>query len=221
MSVIMSISRRMGAVALALGIAGAAVSSAQAGEVNIAPGIAFVEVKIGGKTIRIERIQDTSNRLKNSYAKTSRACPPFCIQPIEAAPGVKTVGELEVLQFLKNKAAKNEGVLVDAGIPARYRKLTIPGAVNIPFTLFTPDNPYRDRILLVLGAKKLEDGTWDFGGARDLLLFCNAPWCAASVKAIRNLIRAGYPPEKLYWYRGGMQEWLHFGLTYVTPGGKR
>ena len=186
-------------------------------KVKIAPGIPYVDVTIGGRTVRIMRNQDTKHRLTNSFTKTSRACPPFCIQPMSPAPGVHTVGELELLDFLKKKVETGRGVLIDARIPAWYRKGTIPGAVNIPFTLLDKRNPYRDRILMVLGAKKLEDGTWDFGAARELLLFCNGPWCGQSPHAIRNLIAAGYPPEKLYYYRGGMQSWQLLGLTVVKP----
>jgi len=207
--------RRLAALMLLLVLGG---TMAHARDVNIAPGLPYVDIKIGGKTYRIERIQDTKHKLTNSFTKTSRPCPPFCIQPMSPAPGVHTVGELELIDFLKNKVEKNKGVLVDARIPAWYRKGTIPGAVNIPFTLLAPDNPYRDRILLVLGARKLEDGTWDFGKARELLLFCNGPWCGQSPRAIRNLIAAGYPPEKLYYYRGGMQNWQLLGLTVVKPG---
>ena len=186
-------------------------------KVKIAPGMPYLDVTIAGKTVRIMRNQDTKHKLANSFAKTSRACPPFCIQPISPAPGVNTVGELELLDFLKKKVETGKGVLVDARIPAWFRKGTIPGAVNIPFTLFDKKNPYRDRILIVLGARKLEDGTWDFGGARELLLFCNGPWCGQSPRAIRNLIAAGYPPEKLHYYRGGMQAWQILGLTVVKP----
>ena len=195
----------------------ATANAAMAREVNIAPGLPHVDVTIGGKTLRIERNQDTKHRLTNSFTKTSRPCPPFCVQPIVPSAGVHVVGELELINFLKTKVAEDKGVLVDARIPAWYKKGTIPGSVNIPFTLFAPDNPYRDRILLVLGAKKLEDGTWDFGDARELLLFCNGPWCGQSPRAIRNLIKAGYPPEKLYYYRGGMQSWQLLGLTVQKP----
>jgi len=194
---------------------------AQAGKVNITPDIPFLDITIGNKTIHIERIQDTSHRLKNSYTKTSRACPPHCIQPISPVKGVKTVGELELLDFLQNKVAKNKGVLVDARIPVWYRKGTIPGSVDIPFTLFSSkNNPYLERILMVLGAEKLEDGTWDFGNARELLLFCNGPWCGQSPRAIRNLVAAGYPPSKLFYYRGGMQNWQLLGLPVQIPAKK-
>ncbi len=201
----------------ALGVGGAWAAPGDDVKVKIAPGIPYVDVTIGGRTVRIMRNQDTRHRLTNSFTKTSRACPPFCIQPMVPAPGVHTVGELELLDFIKKKVETGKGVLIDARIPAWYRKGTIPGSVNIPFTLLDKRNPYRDRILVVLGAKKLEDGTWDFGGARDLLLFCNGPWCGQSPHAIRNLIAAGYPPEKLYYYRGGMQSWQLLGLTVVKP----
>ena len=152
----------------------------------------------------------------SSYTKTSRPCPPFCVQPITPSPGVNTVGELELLDFLRNKVKNSQGVLVDARIPAWFRKGTIPGAVNIPFTLFSPDkNPYLDKILAVLGAKRLSDGTWDFANAQELLLFCNGPWCGQSPRAIRNLITIGYPTAKLHYYRGGMQAWLALGFNTI------
>ncbi len=218
MSVVAKHFRRSGLAALALSMAAAAASlPAQARDVNITKDIPYVDIKVGGKTVRIERIQDKTHKLTGSYTKTSRACPPFCIQPIVPLAGVKIAGELEVIKFLENQVAKNKGVLIDARIPQWYKKGTIPGAVNIPFPLFAKDNPYRDRILAVLGAKKLEDGTWDFGGARELMLFCNGPWCEQSPRAIRNLVAAGYPPEKLHYYRGGVQNWLLLGLNVHMP----
>ena len=214
-------SGRLLAAGIALGAMVLGVGGAEAAKdnirVKIAPGIPYVDITIGGRTMRIMRNQDPKHRVTNSYTKTSRACPPFCIQPMSPAPGVRTVGELELLDFLKKKVETGKGVLIDARIPAWHKKGTIPGAVNIPFTLLDKRNPYRDRILMVLGARKLEDGTWDFGNARDLLLFCNGPWCGQSPHAIRNLIAAGYPPEKLYYYRGGMQSWQLLGLTVVKP----
>jgi hypothetical protein len=36
---------------------------------------------------------------------------------------------------------------------------------------------------------------------RALLLFCNGTWCDQSPRAIRNLVEADYPPNKLFYYR--------------------
>jgi hypothetical protein len=67
-------------------------------------GAAELEVKINARTpsvtvqtpngpVEIKRNQDTEATINPKYAKTSRKCPPFCIQPMEVAPGVTTVGE--------------------------------------------------------------------------------------------------------------------------------
>ena len=206
------------ALMLSIFILGFSGFEVRARDVNITPDMPFVDIQIGGKTIRIERIQDTKHKLVNSYALTSRKCPPFCVHPMQAAAGVVTVGEVELIKFIKNEVEKQTGLLIDARIPAFYKKGTIPGAVNIPFNLFADDrNPYLDRILTVLGGVKNSDDEWDFSKAMKLLLFCNGPWCDQSPRAIRNLIAAGYPPEKIFYYRGGMQNWQNLGLTVVVP----
>ena len=191
----------------------AIMSPAQARQVNIAPTLPYVDITISGKTIRIERIQDTNHRLTNGFSKTSRACPPFCVHPMKAAKGVETVGELEVIEFLKASVEKKRGLLIDARIPSFFRKDTIPGAVNIPFNLFSKsDNPYFERILAVLGAVKEPSGSWNFSKAMALMLFCNGPWCDQSPRAIKNLVSAGYPPNRIFYYRGGMQNWQALGF---------
>ena len=204
---------------IGLGVALFAAGTAIAGEVRITPDIQSVEFSIGDQAFVIERIQDTKNQLEGDYTKTSRACPPFCIQPIKVAPSVTTVGELELMQFMEDQLQNGTGLLVDARLPSFYEKGTIPGSVNIPFTVLDYEgNQYLESILMALGAVKGDDGNLDFTNAKDLALFCNGYWCGQSPRAIHNLIAAGYPPEKLYYYRGGMQSWLSLGLTKQIPG---
>jgi rhodanese-related sulfurtransferase len=189
-------------------------------EVNLTPSLPYLDIEQDGKRARIQRIQDTQNRLDNSFTKTSRPCPPFCINPMQAALGVKTVGELELLDFLVDKVRTGSGLLVDSRLPEWFQKGTIPGAVNIPWSVLVkgPDNPKTARILRALGAVE-ENGEWDFRRAMDLMIFCNGPWCDQSSRAINNLTLLGYPPEKLFYYRGGMQVWQILGLTTEIPGG--
>lgn len=189
-----------------------------AADVNLTESVPYLDIEHEGRMVRIERIQDSTNKLDNSFAKTSRPCPPFCIHPMRAAIGVETVGELELLDFLVSKVRKNRGLLIDARLPEWYQKGTIPGAVNIPWTILAsgPDNPHTARILRALDAKDV-NGEWDFRDALDLLLFCNGPWCDQSPRAIKNLLSLGYPPQKLQYYRGGMQLWQLMGLTTVLP----
>ncbi|MCK5918848.1 MAG: hypothetical protein KAG34_10495, partial [Cocleimonas sp.] len=105
--------------------------------VGLTPDMPYAEVKHKGSKVRIKRIQNELNKLTDNFSKTSRPCPPFCIAPIEAAPNVKTVGELELIRFLQQDTSFKKGLLIDARLAKFYGVETIPGAINIPFTLFT------------------------------------------------------------------------------------
>jgi len=194
------------------------LSTASALEVNLTAELPYLDIEQDGKRVRIQRIQDTEHQLTNSFTKTSRPCPPFCIHPMQAAIGVDTVGEVELLDFLVRRVRTGEGLLIDSRTPEWYQKGTIPGAVNIPWTLFADgaDERHTGKILTALGAVD-QDGQWDFDDAPLMMMFCNGPWCDQSPRAIKNLVSLGYPPEKLYYYRGGMQVWQSLGLTTRIP----
>jgi rhodanese-related sulfurtransferase len=185
-------------------------------KVAITPEMNDTSVDVMGRAVKIERIQDTSHRLRNSYARTSRPCPPFCIEPFQPVDGVETVGELELLKFLSEDVKRNEGTLVDARMSKWYREGTIPGAVNIPFSILSAkgDNPYLDRVLLLLGAYR-KSGEWNFDKAQKLIVFDNGPWCGQARTAIENLVEIGYPKRLIRYYRGGMQYWQILGLTTI------
>jgi rhodanese-related sulfurtransferase len=185
-------------------------------KVMITPSIDAVTINHHGVPITVERIQDTDNRLADDFTKTSRPCPPFCIHPIIASEGVRTIGELELLDFLIQYVADQKGLLIDARMPNWYNSETIPGAVNVPFVIFTKASAKRERMLKLFGTTTTA-GKADFSNAVKLTLFCNGPWCDQSPRAIKGLINAGYPPEKIQYYRGGMQAWKSFGLTTVLP----
>ncbi len=206
---------RFGALIAAI-VALAFASAASAQTVKITEDIASVSFSLNGQTFTIDRNQDPEETLDAEFTKTSRACPPFCIQPISAVDVVETFGELEILSFLENEVSVGTGLLVDARLPEFYVKGTIPGALNIPFSALSADNPYLTDILKALGAKDA-GGSLDFTGAYTLALFCNGPWCGQSPKAISELIDAGYPADRIKYYRGGMQNWLALGLSTIVP----
>ena len=192
-------------------------------DVNISATLASVDVMHDGRKVRIMRNQNQSNSITAEFAKTSRKCPPFCIQPIELAPGVKTIGELEMLHFLGRIGDGDRSVLViDSRTPAWVEKGIIPGTVNIPWD--TLDIGKSDPVTMQetlknqLGAKKW-DGFWDFDNAKTLVLFCNGSWCGQSPITIKGLLKIGYPAHKILWYRGGMQDWESLGLTTLKPSG--
>ncbi len=194
--------------------------SAHAIEVNIKEGLPYVDVDINGESVRIERIQDTSHKLKNSYTKTSRPAPPFSIQPFQPIKGIETVSELDVIDFISNEVSDNTGLLMDARMPKWYNIGTIPGAINIPFSMLsaTENNPFVAQIFEIFGAEN-KDGKWDFSEAQTLLVFDNGPWCQQGVRAMKNLIKHGYPKSKIKYYRGGIQYWQILGLTTIKPQG--
>jgi rhodanese-related sulfurtransferase len=190
--------------------------------VNITPEIPSVDVLHNGKKVSIKRNQDETSTINPDFALTSRKCPPFCIQPAVLAPGVETIGELEVLDYLSRMSAGDDSILViDSRTPDWVKKGTIPGAVNIPWTTLNPAqgaDPITISEILVgtFGVKEVE-GLWNYSDAKTLVLFCNGIWCGQSPNNIRNLLKFGYPADRIKWYRGGMQDWEILGLTTV-PG---
>ena len=179
-----------------------------------------VSVMHNGKKTSITRNQDQKNTVNPAFAKTSRKCPPFCIQPAVLAPGVETIAEVEMLDYLSKMSAGDASILViDSRTPDWVKKGTIPGAVNIPWTALNPAkgaDPISIGEIMVdkFGVKELE-GLWDYSGAKTLVMFCNGMWCGQSPNNIKNLLKFGYPADKIKWYRGGMQDWEILGLSTV------
>lgn len=216
------------------------LTSGHALDVQLSPEKARLQVKHQGKMVTIERNQDPTNVVEAGWAKTSRKCPPFCPQPIEVAPGVKMAGELEVFDFMENHVNKGSGLLIDARVPSWHKKGTIPGSINIPFTEFERTiGPELDKVMKTLGAKPRtgvgvvsatwdktlravgvdprRKGFWDFNDVKEVMLWCNGPWCGQSPHAIQALLGHGYPADKIHYYRGGMQMWQIMGLPTVLP----
>ena len=142
-----------------IGTAVALAAPAGAQEVGRTPDIARRSVMLNGEYPMIERIQDTANLLLPEFTKISRPCPPFCIAPISATPGVATIGEFELIDFPESRSAVNEGLLIDSRVPGWFHKGTIPGAVNVPFSTLESANPNRDDILKALGARQSDTET--------------------------------------------------------------
>ncbi len=190
----------------------------RAEEVKIDKELKSFVVDIMGKPFKVERTQNPKHRLNNSYTKTSRPCPPFCIQPFEPVKGIKTIGEVELIKFMQGDMSENKGILVDARMPKWYKTGTIPGAINIPFSIFSKANGdvYINKILPLLGAEKKGD-KWDFSKAQKMVIFDNGPWCQQANLAIKNLVKLGYPKDKIEYYRGGMQYWQILGFTVFKP----
>ena len=195
-------------------------SSINNNAVNITATLPYVEVKHKEKIIQIKRNQNLSNMITPDFSLTSRPCPPYCIQPINLSPGVDTIGELEILNYLQ-KASNNESILViDSREEKWLSKGMIPGAISIPwkklYNKTTSDEEISEILQFHFNAV-LTGKLWNFESAKTLVFYCNGPWCGQSPTNIRALLSIGYPAHKIKWYRGGMQSWETFGLTTVKP----
>lgn len=116
------------------------------------------------------------------------------IRPIELASGVRTVGELEVIDHLQKGLP-----LIDTRLHAAHVRSTIPGARNIPHS-------------------EILDRREELDQAVESVYFCNGPQCAATPDAVSSLLGAGHPPAAILYYRGGMHDWVTLGLPVLTPG---
>ena len=133
------------------------------------------------------------------------------------APGVETIGEMQILDYLKRKGEGYDSiVVVDSRSADQIKRGSIPGAINLHWKKLTLKHGDEEEI-----AEYFEDQFgvqrtaefWNFASAKALVLFCSGVWCGESPTNIKSLLRLGYPPEKLKWYRGGMQNWKLLGLT--------
>ncbi len=110
------------------------------------------------------------------------------IQSIKAAQQVHTVGELEIYQHHMKGLP-----IIDTRKPDTSGAVTIPGSKNIPYDE------------LVGRMDELDENN-------PSIFFCNGPQCPQSSTAIKNLLNAGYPADRILYYRGGMHDWITLGL---------
>ena len=140
------------------------------------------------------------------------------ISPIKFSQKVETYGEVEVLEFIEKASENKDYILVDSRTEDWYYHSTIPSAVNIPY-LYANKSQYINEfneMMKTLGVKEV-NGKYDFSNAKTVLMFCNGVWCGQSPEAMKQLIKYGYPEEKMKWYRGGIQSWISLGFPTIKP----
>ena len=137
------------------------------------------------------------------------------LSPMKIHKDIETFGELEVLEFLEEMQNDKEMLFVDSRKTQWFESLTIPSAINIPFIYFTEREKWikeKKEALKRFGVQG-DKTPYDFSKAKTILFFCNGVWCRQSPQMIEALLELGYPPEKMKWYRGGIQSWLSVGMT--------
>lgn len=184
------------------------VAPALAQEWRITPDLPDLRLALKGQEVVIARSPDALPVPSGNLP----SCPPHCPQPIEAAPGVKTVGALEVIGFLQSDVAEGRGHLLDLRLPEEFAAAHLPGAINMPAVTLSAENPARRDILRALGAAETAGGL-DFAAAAGLVIHGAGPLHAEAAEGVRALLAVGYPADRLWYFRGGLQEWQDFGLT--------
>jgi hypothetical protein len=150
-------------------------------------------------------------RIKRTPRNQEHTCPPFCIQPMNIK-GVRTVGELEVLDFIKDLKGKEAQLLIDVRKSKQYNQYTIPGAINIPFSMLKRQSKYQKQVLELLGGKK-QGEKWIFKYVPKLLIFGESNEDNTARKSIEALLELSYPNQKINYYRAGIESWSRLGLT--------
>src|SRR5436309_15486920 len=98
------------------------------------------------------------------------------VQPIELAPGVRTIGELELIEHLKQGLP-----VIDTRLEQFSRERTIPGARPIPHEQIVEQRDELDPSV-------------------PTVFFCNGPQCTATPDAIQLLLESGYPAAAVLYY---------------------
>lgn len=178
----------------------------------VAPGVYSFTVMHDGEKVEVMRNQDPKNTVHELYSTTFRGTP----QPMHpfAPHDVETIAEPEFVEYMQ-QAQKDENVLiVDTRTEGWHYRLTIPGSINVPFTVMKEDESAADA-MDEFGVGTKADGSFDFSSAKTLAMFCNGYWCGQTPTLIRAMLEVGYPADKMKYYRGGMQAWTSLGLTTV------
>jgi hypothetical protein len=165
-----------------------------------------------GERIKISRDNPQAAQFVLAFAGSAGSCGAPCIAPLNVAPGVRTLDEIEVLNFLVSEVAGNRGLMVDARLPQDRALGYIPGSVSLPYSTMDPENDFKDDILRALGAREFE-GVFNFADARQLLVYDKGPGSNDAGVLVSALLAAGYPPEMIRYYRGGMQVWSVLGFS--------
>jgi len=181
-----------------------------------------IEREINPKCMDIHISNDLFWKAKYASSEVPEVCKSTFITsagtvifPMKIHKDIETYGEIEVMAFIKKMQHESTMLLIDTRDEEWYEYRTIPGAMNIHYVYIMKPKIFEEEYkaslarLGIVGEKK----PFDFSKAKTILLFCNGAWCSQSPNMLKALIALGYPPEKIRWYRGGMDDWLGLSMT--------
>ncbi len=189
--------------------------SVSLGEVLLSEGVKSVNISLNGESFTIQRNQTPGHTITDLYTSTLVGS----LQPMILAPGIETIGELEVIDYLQQAQTDSNTILVDTRTPFWFSRMRIPGSINVPYSLFKGELSAFETVEKFFNVKVDERGLLDFSQAKTIVGYCNGYFCGQTPSMFKgeafSLLNIGYPPEKLKYYRGGMQAWTSLGLTVI------
>jgi len=181
-----------------------------------------IEREIDPECMDIHISNDVFWKAKYASEKVPKACKSTFVTsagkvifPMQIHKDIETYGEVEVMAFIKEIQHDDTMLFIDTRDEEWYIYRTIPGAMNIHYVYIMKPEVFEEEYkaslekLGIIGTKK----PFDFSQAKTILLFCNGAWCSQSPNMVKALLALGYPPEKIKWYRGGMDDWLGLSMT--------
>ena len=107
--------------------------------------------------------------------------------------------EIDRVELKQKLDHPKKSILVEALPPEHFRKVHLPGAINIPV------DQVRDLAAELLPNKDPE-----------VIVYCGGPSCHASREAADELTSMGY--TNVRHYVGGKEDWIRAGLPVVREG---
>ena len=123
-----------------------------------------------------------------TYAKEKAVTAP---ESIDGAKTITAVGIIELIHKFPDL------VIIDSRMPDRLRGY-IEGSVNL-----TDINTSCESLSKHLKSLK-----------SPVIFYCDGPHCLRSWKAIKIALTCGY--QHIYWYRGGLEDWINQDFPYIT-----
>ncbi|GAB4396501.1 MAG: hypothetical protein OHK0048_01440 [Rhodoferax sp.] len=187
-----------------LGVATLLLGACASAPPSPCPVIGKEPLRLEGKTRELT-LQTPQGPLRVQRWRTACAASDGALQPLVPLPGVKPAVEIDVLHAL----ADPQTLVID------MRDIDEPIAATLPNSYHIPYNEVEDRMDEV-GCSKRGRNQWDCSAAPHVLVFCHGPMCLQSPAGIRAMVQAGFPVERISYYRGGMLDWQALGLPTVS-----
>lgn len=121
--------------------------------------------------------------------------------------GAPTVHPTVSLDELRTHVATGEALIVDARDPADFATGHIPGALNLPLSVWATRSD-------VFRARDLRDVL-----SRFAIVYCENPWCGQAEELQVALVNDGHRLVGLF--PGGMEAWRAAGLPVEGEGASR